>query len=237
MKRLKSPCLCLALGLIAFSLKSSVKTDDFTGYAYKDGTRQLLYKEESAETLVDQRPVEDVTKYYDPSGALIASRTLKFSASGYTPDFKTEDFRTGYMEGAEVKDNSVRLFVRESKTSPLKEKTFPLAERSVIDGGFNQFIKDKWNNLEQGQQLDFNFMVPSRLDYYSFRAIRVSETPSELIVRIEPGSMMIRWLAGAIVVHYDKSTRRILSYEGKSNITDSKGTNLVVRLVYPQEGP
>jgi hypothetical protein len=223
--------------MTVLSFKLPVKTDDFTGYAYKDGTRQLLYKEESAETIVDRRPAEDVTRYYDPAGSLIASRTLKFSAAGYTPDFKTEDFRTGYMEGAQVNGNTIRLFVRENKTAPVRERTFPMAEGAVIDGGFNQFIKDKWNDVEQGRQLAFNFMVPARLDYYSFRVTKVSESPFELVVRIEPGSMVVRWLAGAIVVHYNKSTRRMLSYEGKSNITDGKGTNLVVRLVYPQEGP
>jgi hypothetical protein len=85
--------------------------------------------------------------------------------------------------------------------------------------------------------LVFNFAVASRLDYYKMRAVKISSTEKTLKVKIEPERKILRLLASPIVVNYDKSTKRILSYEGISNISDEHGDNFTIKLVYPDKGP
>lgn len=227
----------LFLALLCFAFTSAVETVSYTGYAYKEGVKKPVYTEKFTDKTVDGKPSETITKYFDADNKLIAQRTLTFSKSKFAPDFKTEDLRTGYTEGAEAKGKKFRLFVREDKDSKLKEKTISIPEPAVIDGGFNQYIKANWSELEKGKTLVFNFAVASRLDYYKMRAVRVSATEKSMKVKIEPERKILRMLASPIVVNYDKSTKRILSYEGISNISDENGYNFTIKLVYPDKGP
>lgn len=227
--------LLFSIALCAFS--SAVETDSYTGYAYKEGVTKPVYTEKFTDKSVDGKPTETTTKYYDAGNKLIAQRSLNFSKSTFAPDFKTEDFRTGYQEGAEMKGKKFRLFVKESKDDKLKEKIISIPSPAVADGGFNQYIKANWSELEKGTALVFNFAVASRLDYYKMRAVKISSTDKTMKVKIEPERKILRMLASPIVVNYDTHTKRILSYEGISNITDEKGDNFTIKLIYPEKGP
>ena len=230
-------CAILWVSVIMFSFTGAFKTESYVGYAYKEGVKTPVYTEKFTEKIVDGKPTETSTKYYDANNKLIAHRTLNFSKSTFTPDFKTEDLRTGYIEGAEASGKKYRLFVRENNESNLKEKIITIPEPAVIDGGFNQYIKANWSALEKGKTLVFNFAVASRLDYYKMRAVKISATEKTMKVKIEPERRILRLLASPIVVNYDIQTKRILSYEGISNISDEHGDNFMIKLVYPDKGP
>lgn len=229
--------IIIFLSIALFSFNSAVKTESYTGYAYKEGIKKPVYTEKFTDKTIDGKPSETTTRYYDADNRLIAERTLNFSKSKFAPDFKTEDLRTGYSEGAEMKGKKFRLFVKENKYEKLKEKIISIPEPAVIDGGFNQYIKANWDKLVKGEALIFNFAVASRLDYYKMRASKISATDKTMKVKIEPERRILRLLASPIVVNYDKNTKRILSYEGISNISDENGDNFTIKLVYPDKGP
>ena len=231
--------LYFMVGLLLCSARIRVVdyTDSYVGYAYERGNSKPVYSEEFTDHFVNNRYTETVTHYFDPNKKLIARRTLDFSRSLFAPDFRTEDLRTGSMEGAELKNEKVRLFFRKDKNSPLKEKTIDVPQPVVIDGGFNQFIKARWVELEQGETIVFNFTVPAHLDFYRLKATRVSDPTHELIIRIEPDHLLVRWMAEPILVNYNRFTKRIVSYEGKSNIANEYGRNAFIKLIYPEKGP
>ncbi|MEI9921289.1 MAG: hypothetical protein WDO14_21265 [Bacteroidota bacterium] len=212
-------------------------TDNYTGYAYGEGTDKLLYTEEFTDRFIDGQHIETFTDYFDPQHNQIAKRVLDFRKSKFAPDFKTEDLRSGYMEGSETTGDKVRLFHRKNKNSKVDEKIMSIPEPMVVDGGFNQFIKANWSSLEKGETITFHFVIPARLDYFTLRAVMVESNEKEMKVRVEPDKTLIRLLASPIDVRYSKDTRRILTYEGQSNISDENGNNFVMRLVYPKKGP
>ena len=107
----------------------------------------------------------------------------------------------------------------------------------VVDGGFNQFIKANWGHIVDGRSLVFYFTVPCKLDYYKLRVLKTSSSDKRMVVTIEPDQTVLRWIATPIIVTYDVQTKRIVSYEGKSNITDEHGENFIIKLVYPEKGP
>lgn len=93
----------------------------------------------------------------------------------------------------------------------------------------------------KGDDIHFNFVVPERLDYYSFRLVKQSEIvylgkPS-VILRMEPSNYILRQILDPIVLTYEKSTKRLIKYEGISNISDGKGKRYIVSILYPQMGP
>jgi hypothetical protein len=223
--------------MILCSFSADVSTDHYRGVAFAEGDANPIYSEVFDDKFVNGRHIETATKYYNTENKLIATRSLNFSKSRFAPDFTTEDLRTGYLEGAVVTGSHIKLFFRRDKISPTKEKTIDVPHPAVVDGGFNQFIKSNWTLLEKGESVVFYFTVSSKLDYYKLRAIKVNESNHAMKVKIEPDQPVLRWLASPIIVTYDISTKRIMSYEGKSNITDDNGANIIVKLIYPEKGP
>ncbi|MEO5979918.1 MAG: hypothetical protein ABIS36_24385 [Chryseolinea sp.] len=230
-----STYIVLVSSLIAFAFAAASNVNSYNGYAYEKGKK--IYTESFTEKFVDGKQTEMVTLYYSNDKKLIAKRTLDYTRSLFTPDFITEDLRTGFMEGAEMKGKKVRLFFRKDKDSKLEEKTLEIPQPMIVDGGFNQYIKSNWDKLKDGKMLTFYFTVSNKLDYFKLRASKVRLTDKEMSVRIEPDRSVIRWISSPIVVKYDVETRRIVSYEGKSNIQDENGSNPVIRLEYPKKGP
>jgi hypothetical protein len=214
-----------------------VVTDSYTGYAYEEGTTDLVYTEEFTDRFIDGKHIETLTAYFDPEHRKIAHRVLDFSKSRFAPDFRTEDLRSGYAEGAEITSNGVKLFRRRDKDSKEENRILDIPQPVVIDGGFNQFIKSNWELLEKGETITFQFAIPARLDYFTLRATKVDSSADEMAIEVEPDKPLLRWLASPIIVRYAKDTRRIKTYQGQSNISDEKGNNFVMKLVYPRKGP
>jgi hypothetical protein len=225
--------LCLAI----FSFTERITTDSYIGYAYEKGNIDPVYSETFTDKFINGRHVETETQYFDAAHKLIAQRSLDFSKSKFAPDFKTEDLRTGYLEGAEVTGTRAKLFVRKDKNSAVEEKTIDVPQPMIVDGGFNHFIKANWNKIEDGKPVAFYLTVSAKLDYYKLRVSKLEASGASLKVKIEPDQVVLRWIASPIVITYDISTKRIISYEGKSNITDNNGSNFNVRLIYPKKGP
>jgi hypothetical protein len=226
----------------------------FQGQAYEPGTSTLLYSEKF-EMKVEpgsrgDQPVSLRTEYKNPAGALIAERTLNFTRHDLKPDYHLVDRRDGYEEGAEVLGKGsggksrgtakVRVYVREKREEPLREKTLEVPEPCVIDGGFNVFIKTHWDELAAGKRVPFNFVAPARRDWFAFEALPEASESARGATRtfiIQPENKALRLLVPTIRVTYDVETRRIKEYRGISNVNNSRGKSFKVHIVYPAGGP
>ena len=57
------------------------------------------------------------------------------------------------------------------------------------------------------------------------------------VFRMEPANYILRQIMDPIVLTYEKSTKRLIKYEGISNLNDNKGKRYIVSIVYPEMGP
>lgn len=229
--------IIVVLSLFALSFTGGTQKETYTGYAYQEGTDKLIYTEEFTDMLVDGELKETTTRYFNPENKLIARRKLNFTVSKFAPDFLTEDMRSGCIEGATTSEGMLTLFFKKDTKSLLKKKVIKVPPNLVIDGGFNQFIKANWDGLQKDNDMTFHFAVSARLDVYLLRVNVVSVAKNVMIVKIVPDNMVLQLFASPIIVRYDINTKRILSYEGKSNIADEKGINFMTKLIYPEKGP
>ncbi len=236
MKRPAAFWLILLAGLLATSFVTT-RTDTYTGYAYQAGTQTLVYTEQFTDTYVNGKLVATLTRYYDVNQRLIATRTLDFSKSYFAPDFEIKDFRTGYEEGASVNAGHVSIYVKKDLNALRETQTLTVPGDVVIDGGFNQYIRANWDDLLRGEEVSFNFTIPSAFDFYKIRAVKVAESKNEISIAINLSNPVLRLLAKPILVRYDQTTKRIISYEGKSNVANDTGKNFMIKLVYPKGGP
>jgi hypothetical protein len=246
--------LCGFLVFLGFLTLPSASAGDanpppYHGEAYglNPQNPELLYTESHQEYFLNGRKTGIYTCFQDPQGQVLAERHLDFSRSAVKPDYIFKDFRHGYEEGAKVAGNQVNVFFRASLGSPLHEKVLKVPEPFVIDGGFNDFLRQNWDSLMTGHRIHFHFVAPARLDYFGFVA---HEDPQRVpkgktggnaraakAIVVEVDNALLRLLVSPIVILYDSSTRKMMQYQGISNISDAKGKSLMVRILYPETGP
>jgi len=208
----------------------------YSGTALDLKTMLKLYFDNHTEKLENGRHIFSEIEYTDPTGKVFAKKKINFQKNPTLPDFILEDFRDGYIEGAEVKGREIRVFYRKSFDSEMEEKTFPIPENPVVDGGVDYFIKANWNKLLEGKKLNFNMFAPSKLNYYKLRVVKTKlaefKGKKALYLKIDLDIFLINIFLPSIIVVYDLETKRIVYYEGISNINDEKGKSYFVKISY-----
>ncbi|MES2629493.1 MAG: hypothetical protein V4616_11045 [Bacteroidota bacterium] len=226
-----SLCLCFT---------TDTKTSSYVGYGYDLKSNRPIYNEYHEEEWVDGKHVTTTTVYKNEKGVVMASRKLKFSQGSETPGYRLDVKKTGYYEGAEIIKSGVRVYAFDEEAKKESSKMLEVPSPFVIDGGFNYFIKKRWESIVAGKTVSFYFVVPARLDYYHFRARKVSNLKEKghnaMLVILEPDNFVLRSIVQPIKVTYDLASKRILKYEGISNIPGPEDRNFDIRLVYPELG-
>ena len=113
-----------------------------------------------------------------------------------------------------------------------EEKILELEEPYVIDGGLTYFFIKNWSRLLNNEIVEFNFIAPSKLDYFRFRvsknAIVDLGNRKGLQLKLEVNSFLLRAFVDPILITYDLENKKILSYKGISNINDDNGKSYSV---------
>lgn len=212
----------------------------YRGTAVDVRSGKAVFTEEHAEERVEGRVLSMRSTYRDLSGAVIAERTLDYSASPYLPRYRLKDYRTGLEEGAAREGGRILVFHRARSGKPLRRKRLRVPEPAVVDGGFNSFLKRNWGRLGEGNRLSFNVVVPSRQAYYRFTAYEDREKSkpglTKVIVAV-PENRLVRMVAPRIELTYDAKTRRMTRFHGISNVPGPDGGTMTVELNYPEGGP
>jgi len=141
-----------------------------------------------------------------------------------------------------MQNGKVRVYFQyTAKEKQPSTKTFFVPQPIVIDGGFNNYVKQNWEQLLKGNIITFNFVSPSKMDYFTMRISKKAEITLEnkkaTLVHLEIDNMILRWLIQPIKIVYDNQTRRIIKYEGIANLSDRDGKNETVNLFFPAQGP
>lgn len=233
--------LLLLLFLLPLSIAIPARGADtlvYRGDAVDLKTRKPVFTELHREAVEGGRTLSLRTVYLGPSGDTIAERTLDFTAHPYLPRYHLEDFRTGLLEEARPEGGAVVVRHRPGRGKPTAEKRVEAPEPSVLDGGFNAFLKARLDELGRGGKARFHVVVPSRKTTFRFTAH--AEAAPEAGTRVlvaEPGNALIRMVAPRIELLYDAGTRRIKRFRGYSNITRADGTGFQAEVTYAPYGP
>ena len=207
----------------------------YFGEAYNSKNKEFLYTDNHSEFIKMGKHVSSIIEYKDKSGKTFATKKINFEKNPHLPDFTLEDSRDGYLEGASLNGNQITLKHRKNSQSVLEEKVFDLPENPVVDGGFDYFIKDNWLKLQDGQKLTFHIFAPSKLNYYRFKIVLTKKAQfkgkQSYYFKVDLDNILGLFLPSVYVV-YDAETKRIVHYEGISNINDESGKSYFVRIVY-----
>ncbi|WP_188663445.1 hypothetical protein [Arenimonas soli] len=225
---------CLALAplpaLAALGFQEASARDPDTG--------DLLYTEDHLLRHQDQQLRQRLVVYRCADGTAFARKRVDYAASALAPAFHFEDVRLGYREGLRRGGADTQLWVQASAGDAERSATLDAGAGLVADAGFDEFIRQHWQPLLAGDAVPLEFAVPSRLDSYGFTVRRrgSSEVAGEgaEIFRLRLGGLL-GLLAPHIDVAYGRESRRLLWFEGLSNLRDDQGDEqLQTRIDFPR---
>src|SRR5579872_4542669 len=132
----------------------------YQGVASDFKSGKVYFTEEHEESMSDASSSNFTSILYrNPEGETIVKKRIDYSRNLFCPDFIQEDLRDGYLEGAQVKGNEVELKFRKNYQQPIQAKKIEIPFPAVIDGGFNHFLKQHWQELCDGLTVKFYFAV------------------------------------------------------------------------------
>lgn len=220
----------LVAALCTPTVQAAVQREYALATDLRDGAP--LYREEHLVRQRDGRLAERLVLYRCLDGSAFARKRVRYGEDPAAPSFQLEDARSGYREGAERTREGLRV----AWTAPGEAEAAALLPPGpmVADAGFDEWVRAAWEPLSGGQPKSMQFLVPSRLRTYRFEVSPVAAaTPDLRVFRLQLGGWL-GWLAPSIEVAYDAQTRRLVRFEGLSNLRDDAGeAPLKVRIEFP----
>lgn len=203
----------------------------FRGNAYDLRTGAFVYSENHSAFYRGADHIYSRVSYRDNKGHEFASKLITFSPSKTQPAYELNDVRDGYQEGIKREGGRVIYYARRKKDQPVKSKALNTPQPAVFDAGFDYFVRENYDAICAGSTRSFFFAVPVELDYFRFRLRRKSLSDT-CHVYLELDNFVLRQLVKPIKLWYDTTTRRLMKYEGISNINGPDGKSLYVRVVF-----
>ncbi|HRP68058.1 MAG TPA: hypothetical protein PLY93_00805 [Turneriella sp.] len=203
----------------------------YTGNAYDLNTGNFLYSENHSEFYENNRHIYSRVSYQYKDGKEFASKFIRFASSKTQPTYELRDLRDGYVEGIKRNKQGTLYYLQKNFKEALNEKKITTPQPAVFDAGFDYFVRENFDAICSGINKSFYFAVPSKLDYYKFRLVRQNEKPL-CRVNLEVQNILLRQLVKPIKLWYDMKTKRLLKYEGISNINGPDSKSLKVRIIF-----
>lgn len=221
------PAAAAAEGRDALSSEQADARDPATGrLLYRE---QHLLRRDAAGALLER-----LVMYRCPDGRPFARKHMDYRGALLAPAFGLDDARTGYREGLR-RTPVPRLYVRASRRAG--ERSAPLRDANVVaDAGFDEFVRAHWAALAAGHAVPLDFAIPARLRSYRFSLARVGQSrvggEDAMLLRLRLAGWLA-WLAPDMNVAYGLQSRRLLRFEGVSNLADpSGGRNWLARIEF-----
>lgn len=208
---------------------------DVVGTARELGGVATLYEEHhTVDPATQQRIVS-----YRHNGGEFARKTVDYRPSVIAPAFEQHDARRGEFVGARYRDGAVELGYRDSSKQPITWKPLSASKRPlVIDAGFDNFVRQHWQQLRAGDKVDFDFAVPSRgmaahlvIEREHHKHCDAKDQSSGLCLRVYAASYLVRIFFSPLHLLYGDN-QQLLRFMGLSNINDTNGDGQLVRIDY-----
>lgn len=221
------------LAIVAFAGARVAAAEPYTGNAYDLGSGALLYRESHYQFVVDGA-AQGLVLYRCPDGRPFARKQLRDDGDAQAPDFDMIDARLNYHEGVRRHGDRREVYVQRTAEVPEQMESLAVPPNAVIDAGFDEFVRQHWDALAGGSSLSVQFLVPSRRVFYPFKVQKMENAanPTALTLRLSL-SGWYAFLLPHIDVVYDHANRRLLRYEGVSNVRDAAGKSYKVRIEFP----
>ena len=226
--RWRALCYCILL-VISVHTKADA---DVIGTAYSPGSDRVLYTESySADSATRVR-----VKYESAAGTLLAEKQLDFSRDRHAPDVIRKDYRFDSTLTINTEANTTTLQSQRNGEAAW-DATLDVAEKLVIDAGFDFFVQDKWRDLMAGKEIKFKYLLPARKTAIKLKLKQSDCATAEqgVCFRIKARNWIIAAIMAPIDLEYEPGKRRLMRFSGLGQLPDSneKQQEVDIRYRYP----
>jgi hypothetical protein len=211
-----------SLASLAYAKESEEK---YSAESLLKSTQELHCREESTITRNDGKLVRLQSKYYSSKGTLIAELKSDFSKNPYLPESDFIDHRVDYSYTVRLDEKAAKVEVAHRDR---KDKSW---EKSFVDfkpdlmtlQGALAYVADHMSELSKVDEKLFRFLVPSRASDYGVKIARLpADETSGLTFKMKMQSALLRLVAPDFEAKFDDKKKRIVEFDGVSNILDDK---------------
>ena len=94
---------------------------------------------------------------------------------------------------------------------------FPLDETTIVDAGFDYFLRNNWHTLEDGVPVAYKLAVAGQERLLTIQMTKQPSSDTNTAFTIKPRNFFIRLLVPEIRLLYNRD-HRLLAYEGLTNL-------------------
>ena len=200
----------------------------FRGDAFDVTSGELLYQEiHQLVVASNSQPLRETVTYVNAEGNQIGRKSLDYQslmAPNYTVSYELGDkSETVVNSGAAI------------KVSASKQKSLPVPSNLfAIDAGFHYLILSQFEQLLAGNTVTFDFLFTGRATFIEMK-IKPNRSEGQLNLNLSLSNFLLSALVKPIELTYDINTKRLLRYQGLTNITNNEGKLIVadIRYSYP----
>ena len=216
--------------LILFLLSFNVYGLEITGKAFFNN--QLLYSEKhSASVNKDGFYDSLTTEYYDSTDHLFAKNIANFSKNKFIPDYVFEDFRFSLKENVVLNESAKKILISRSILGKVNNSELNIFSNSILSQGFHNYIIANLDILQSKKQ-EVYFIVTKKNDQYKFLIKNDKVLDGKIYISIYPSSFLLKLVLPPLKLVYNLLTKHLLTFEGLTNISDSKGDSQKAKIDY-----
>ncbi len=227
--------LCLLL-LLPSAGTFAQETEVVYWGAARDEQGKLLYKEKHITNYVDGRIKESLTLYQDPAGREIATMESNYDRSLAMPTYVFKDYLRDYEEGLRFRDGDYYIFNTEGKKGE-NEKRLKDASNVFSCQGWHYYVVENLERLERGEVFKIRLIFPNKLRAYEFKIEKVDSEGDLVRVKVKFANWLVSWFVPQLDLLYSKKDRKLIEYQGVSNIFDENDDLQEVRITYSDDVP
>lgn len=180
------------------------------------------------------RPLEHEVGYRRPDETrYFATKSLDYANSLVRPvvDFHQPNF----TESLSIQYPDPETLVINWQMPEGGTRTFnvPYSDEVVVDAGFDNFVRQNWKSVVNGDSVEFRFLGPTRGEHYAF-VLEPADSytvTADHVVQIRPTGLVLRFLVDPIVLGYD-SNGALTDYDGLTNIRKNTDKNYSAHIRY-----
>lgn len=196
----------------------------------RDEKGALVYTEKHVVRSEAGKTIGSVTEYTAPDGELIATMRSDYSRSVAMPTYVFEDLRRNYREGLRWQDGDYVIFHQEGSEP---EKTSRLGSDGDVFScqGWHYYLVNNLELMEQ-DEIVLNLVLPSELRPFPFVVKKLASDESRVSADLSLNHWLFRYFAPKLRLEYDRKERRLIEFQGVSNILNKAGDRQEVTIRY-----
>ncbi len=224
----KITILILALSFVCIAKDTVVK---FKGIAKANGA--IAYTEQHELIYRDDKLISSRTFYFDSNNQHFATENNKFTTEDYAfPESKIYYPKDDSVyEGSRIQKGKYVIY-RKEKNGLHEEEYYDADEFSIAGQGIHFYLLHHLEKVKKSKELEFRFLIPARLDHYTFEYKFEKEENGKYYFKVEVASWLFKLLAPSFEAVYDIKKKRIVFYKGLSSWKNSKGELQNVEITY-----